>query len=601
MRSSHCTGWLRMAAAWPPGPRWPGIILLLCLASGLAPTRVFAAEMRVTHDPAPQLETCIAVDHNRPLSVVAAFRDLGVVSPTSTYGGLGVAYSNDGGDTFTHLGGIGGGIPLLPGFDESGGDPGVGFDTEHRVFYTFLGMSAGTSFSTRSNGLFCATSTAGGAAWNAAVPVATNSYNGVDEVPFEDKPLIAVDDWAASPFRDNAYVSWVRDYPAAVPHPSGTGTGGGDIMFARSVDHGQSWTVVGSITTPALEPLNTGTNSFGTRVSLPEPEVAPNGDVFVLYWVRGRLNCSRSTDGGLSFASPTYPFGPVLTTTVSIPSPLPNEVFRVNSCPNIETDPTRPGSVYVVAGDDDDTPNSSDAANVFFARSVDGGATWEPRVKLNDDGIVAHQFHPWMAVDNFGEIAVIWYDTRNDPLNHQLDVYGTLSLDGGVTWQPNVRITSASFEPNTPWPFAPQGPGWMGEYIGVAAADAFHLVWADTRTESGSELEIYYARLIGPAALDVPRRPEGRKVIGRVVPNPMRRDGSLQFSLPQSGAVRATVFDIRGRIVRRLMDERFAGAGSYQLPIVRRPTHDEALPPGVYIFMLQTDVGSDVGRFVVLR
>jgi hypothetical protein len=220
--------------------------------------------------------------------------------------------------------------------------------------------------------------------------------------------------------------------------------------------------------------------------------VEADGDVYVVYWFGGRFNCARSIDGGATFGTPTYPFGAAFG-SASIASPQPNQSHRVNPFPNIETDPTRPSHVYVIGSDDDDTPVAADASNVFFARSTDDGATWGARIKLNDDGLTRNQYWPWIAVNEKGHIAAMWYDTRNDAGNHLLDVYCAMSFDGGATFTPNMRVTDTNFEPNT-GQFG--GNGFLGDYNGMSTAgNKFHLVWTDTRRPGQTnEQEIYYDR-----------------------------------------------------------------------------------------------------------
>ncbi len=62
------------------------------------------------------------------------------------------------------------------------------------------------------------------------------------------------------------------------------------------------------------------------------------------------------------------------------------------------------------------------------------------------DDVISGQALPRLSVDAQGDIAVIWYDTRRDPANHLLDVFGTVSTDGGQTFSPNFRLTDQSFD-----------------------------------------------------------------------------------------------------------------------------------------------------------
>ena len=81
-------------------------------------------------------------------------------------------------------------------------------------------------------------------------------------------------------------------------------------------------------------------------------------------------------------------------------------------------------------------------ADIYFTRSIDGGATWSEPVRINDDPLYndAHQFFPWMDVAPNGKLYVGWFDSRLDPtpFNQPMlyDEYVTASTDGRSYLQP---------------------------------------------------------------------------------------------------------------------------------------------------------------------
>jgi len=87
--------------------------------------------------------------------------------------------------------------------------------------------------------------------------------------------------------------------------------------------------------------------------------------------------------------------------------------------------------------------------DLYFTMSTDGGTTWSTRQRINDDpvGNMIDQFHPWTSVNKDGVITVAWYDRRLDPANLNFDMYIAHSFDGGVTWTPNQRVTNVSSSP----------------------------------------------------------------------------------------------------------------------------------------------------------
>src|SRR5262245_54462681 len=381
---------------------------------------------RLTFNDYAQDETSIAADPNDPAVVIAAFKDFGHFA-ANHFSAPGVLFSHDGGDTFSVPER---GIALPSEFDSMGGDPNVTFDAQGRGLYLFLAAggrgdpSRRRAPQTRNNGVFLSVTTSGGRTWSEPTPVVTHVWNGVDDVEFEDKPSISVDVHPGSPFRNRLYASWTRFYPRA--HPNGgrrRSSGGGDIVLAHSADGGAHWSST-RLTDSAHEPGNTGFGSSGgigsSRVQGSDVAVASSGDVYAVFWFGGtqasgrggRVECARSVDGGVTFRALTYPFGKALGTN-QIASPLPHESFRTNSFPNVETEPARPGHVYLVsthAGG----PDGADQADIFFTRSTDSGVTWKPRVRLNDDRVGNSQCFPALAVNGSGDLFVAWYDTRDD-------------------------------------------------------------------------------------------------------------------------------------------------------------------------------------------
>lgn len=122
------------------------------------------------------------------------------------------------------------------------------------------------------------------------------------------------------------------------------------------------------------------------------------------------------------------------------------------SDPKLGADP-RTGALYLAywsttAGDSD----------VFVRRSTDGGATWSPEVRVNDDKKGATpvvQRLPQVSVSGNGRVDVVWHDRRNTykypttatsaPPGEQTgarteDYYYAYSTDGGATFSANRRV-----------------------------------------------------------------------------------------------------------------------------------------------------------------
>jgi hypothetical protein len=83
---------------------------------------------------------------------------------------------------------------------------------------------------------------------------------------------------------------------------------------------------------------------------------------------------------------------------------------------------------------------------VLVRRSDDRGELWSEPLRLNHSQ-AARSFTPSITVNKDGVIGVSWYEIHNKSC---FDVYFTASLDGGKTFLPEVRVSSATSCPDTP-------------------------------------------------------------------------------------------------------------------------------------------------------
>ncbi len=384
-----------------------------------------------------------------PDNVVAVWRDF-----RTGYRRVGCGTSFDGGVTWSEQ-------LLVDDNYIRHSDPGITVDSQGNFYAVILSYTGSTS---EPNGLFVQKSTDGGLTWNESVPVVT----GVPGV-FEDKELIACDR-SGSVHDGNLYVPWAR-FGGSV-----------EIMCARSVDGGAGF----------QSPVSLESGS----VQWPNPAVGANGEVYIA-WTNFSygLRFARSLDGGVTFTTPVT-VDPSADFMENI-----NGGILVFSFPALDVDLSagphrgRIHLAYMV-----DVPGSG--TNILYRYSDNQGVSWSSSVRLNDDptGVSIDQFHPWLAVSSdSGEVAVMFYDRRNDPSNLLMDVYWTRSSDGGITWSSNERITSVSSDPtaagknqvssvdsveysNFGVPILSNRAGLIGEYNGMCAAGSgWNMIWTDTR------------------------------------------------------------------------------------------------------------------------
>ena len=100
------------------------------------------------------------------------------------------------------------------------------------------------------------------------------------------------------------------------------------------------------------------------------------------------------------------------------------------------------GTLHAVA-DGYENPAVAGFQDIFYYRSTDGGRTWSERRNVTDDDPkqMFSQFYPNLGVAPDGRVEIAFWDTRNDPGYRANDVYITTSVDNGVTWSKNTRVT----------------------------------------------------------------------------------------------------------------------------------------------------------------
>ncbi len=139
--------------------------------------------------------------------------------------------------------------------------------------------------------------------------------------------------------------------------------------------------------------------------------------------------------------------------------------------------------------------------NIVFRRSTDNGATFSGEVTLNNDGGSNSQFFGRLAVDQTtGFLASVWYDARNSGTNNKVELWGSVSMDGGSNWAPNFKISNGM----TSCIAATIGgdPNECGDYISMDFYNGTLVTsWADSSNSTGdnpngtSGLDIYFAKI----------------------------------------------------------------------------------------------------------
>jgi hypothetical protein len=381
------------------------------------------------------------VNPNNKNNVVAVFRDFqlgGGENNTTAIRNCGLAATTDGGVTWHET---------LAAFGDHNrfSDPNVAVDNSGNFYVVTLDCNSPPTetFNVNASNFTVRESSDGGITWFDEVAT--------DPEGWHDKEMIAVDGSPSSLFVGNVYVN-------------------GDLI----VDNGQDFTSgMFSSGPPAPGPGLIFSGPTLTPPYYPVPAVGINGELYTTF-EGDTVAVAKSTDGGASFGDAVNVSHTVALAQVGITnSPVAlSSIGEPVVCVDRSQSPRR-GNVYVAwLG----TPYGD--GDVFCARSTDGGATWLPTVRVNDDSVGngKDQFHHGMTVDDSGFVDLVFLDRRNDSANVFCDAYFAQSRDGGKSFK-NFRLTPQSFDPRiTPGPDAR-----IGDYMGIAAAQGRIVpVWVDT-------------------------------------------------------------------------------------------------------------------------
>jgi hypothetical protein len=169
------------------------------------------------------------------------------------------------------------------------------------------------------------------------------------------------------------------------------------------------------------------------------------------------------------------------------------------------------GRVYMVYTREH--PNESDNTDIYVRHSGDNGATWSAAVRVNHDSTANSQFLPKISLDpTTGDIAVVWYDSRNDlgtggagdtdgAANDDAQFWGAFSTNGAGSFGPNIRISAGTSNSHD------SGNGIdYGDYSGLSFyGGVAHPAWSDNSNSTGTnpdgalhQLDIYTAAVPAP-------------------------------------------------------------------------------------------------------
>ncbi|HMO39353.1 MAG TPA: T9SS type A sorting domain-containing protein [Saprospiraceae bacterium] len=461
-----------------------------------------------------------------------------------------------------------------------GGDPMLVFDDQGVAYFSWLTITVGLDFVFKGQ-LHWAVSTDGGATWQRQPSLIDDGILGDVEGSsgaLPDKQWMTADMHSAA-HRGNVYVAY------AFLNLNDTTF---QIRLKTKARTANTFGAAAIVSPPDLR-----------FVQYTSVDVDAAGAVHVLFCgatetdeVLG-LYHSKSTDGGASFSEPVriapvhlQCFPPGSDPECGIIGIDPNRVYP---CPHLRADKSGGdynNNLYVVWTADGLNNQLSNGLDIYYSRSTDGGATWSAAIVLNDNNDNdTHQFFPSLAVNDAGIVVTTWYDRRGDVNNRMTNYYMTLSRDGGLTFEPNVAISTQSSD----FGVIGQSNGnfGVGEYTQVVATSGYALpFWADGRSNDGN-IDVFTSQIPLNAGLST-SLPEVRSLAGQfeivgLFPNPVQDIATLDLQLRKAGPLQVKLFSSDGKVQRVYPGWNLA-AGEHRLKLDMR-----GLAAGTYWVMLRTN------------
>ena len=413
-------------------PRSPRAVVVRGTVQSIQ-VNVDAAQDNIVGDAAN--EPTMAIDPTNPDNIVIGWRQFDTID--SDFRQAGMAYSHDGGTTWTFPG------PLQPGQFRS--DPVLAADSLGNFYYYSLSsVTTAEYFVSTDKGL---------------------SWSGPISAPGGDKNWHTIDVSGGSG-DGHIHALWNSQFTCCAP--------GTD--YTRSTDS----TV--SFEGPYVLPQHP---KWGTD------DVGPDGELYIVGSTLGQSGhlILRSDNADDALATPTFSLARSIslggTSGVNGPPNPEGLLGQVWVAVDRSSGPTR-GNVYVLSSVD---PPGSDPMDVHFIRSEDGGQTWSAPLRVNDDPTTngAYQWFGTMSVAPDGRIDVVWNDTRNGGSTVS-ELFYAYSTDAGVTFSPGVAV-SPPFDSTVGHP----SQGKIGDYYhmvsdGNGAALAYSATFND-------EQDVYFVRL----------------------------------------------------------------------------------------------------------
>lgn len=507
-----------------------------------------------------QTEPIVTINHTNPSML---FVSAVTVNTANGFKSEGVYLSTDAGLTWTGSDTCYGALLV-----NHGGDPGVAITSNGRLILTHIGSVF--------PGVYSHYSSDSGKTW-------TNAYT-ITNQQTDDKGSSFMDDNINSPYYGRIYTSLVK---LLSPYP---------VFLSYSDNNGESWSIPTQINpTPpqrCIGPsivINENGKLFASWAAVTTQQP----------FIEDYISFGYSTDGGTTWSITNNVFDANgINGTLSEKSNI-----RVNGLPRMaidKSDGTRKGWLYIVTTDKNISPAGSDP-DIILHRSSDNGITWSNGIRVNQDAVNNGkiQYFPAIDIDKNGTINIIYYDDRNTT-SDSAEIYLSRSIDGGNTWIDTV-LSDHRFKPK---PVLGGSSNYQGDYISlIANDDKLHAFWMD---DYSGIYQVWTKIIeILPSGIDDKNDFNINEFkLFNNYPNPFNPATKICYSISSTPlsfikeiGVRLVIYDILGNEIVTLVDE-YKTPGKYEVEFNPLQLN---LSSGVYFYRLSYGRSSITKSMVYLK
>jgi hypothetical protein len=479
---------------------------IVLLALTLIGSLNYAQEnFRIFPSPVTQTEPVISINPANPNTIAVSAK---TINTATTFISEGIYVSGNGGLTWN-------GSDTCKGQSilNHGGSPQLMIDRNDRLIITHIGnpqLFAGI-YSHYSNDL--------GFTW-------TPAYTISDQQP-EDKGSSAIDNFNSSSYYSRLYTAWVNQSILSNP-----------VSFSYSTNSGESWIA------PKLINNNAAERSSGGFVKISKDGKVYISWAYisgVAPFIEDSVGLAFSSDGGDNWSVNQSIFN-----VNGIFGTLPSKNgIRVNGLPQLAIDNSngpRSGWLYIATTEINHSPAGSDP-DIILHYSSDGGNSWSAGIRVNQDPLNNGkiQYFPAIDVDSSGGINILFYDDRNTS-SDSAEVWLARSTDGGSSWKEQV-VSDHRFQPK---PISGGSSNYQGDHIALTSSgNKLYALWMDDF--SGIyQIWIKILSLNILSANDFNKYPSDFELLQNY-PNPFNPETNITFTIPQRSFTSLKIYDLLGR------------------------------------------------------